>query len=108
MRRRFRYDEKAGKLVEITSEDNPVRRDDLLYHDRGYEGMRASDGTDISSRTKHRAYMKANGLTTMDDFKDIWAKSAEKRADYYMGRTGAITREDIGRVIHELEHKNRK
>lgn len=45
--------------------------------DRHYDGLRAPDGTDISSRTKHRNYMKSRGLTTVDDFSGTW-KSAEK------------------------------
>lgn len=47
-----------------------------LAGDRHYDGMRAPDGTDISTRTKHREYMKRNNLTTVDDFKNTW-KSAE-------------------------------
>ena len=44
-----------------------------------YEGLRASDGTDISTRAKHRAYMKANNLTTIDDFRDTWKKNERER-----------------------------
>ncbi len=50
-----------------------------LAGDRHYEGMRAPDGTDISSRTKHREYMKKHGLTTMDDYKDSWSKAQSQR-----------------------------
>lgn len=50
-----------------------------LAGDRHYDGMRASDGTDISTRSKHRAYMKAKGLTTADDYQQTWAKAAEER-----------------------------
>lgn len=50
-----------------------------LAGDRHYYGLRATDGTDISSRAKHRAYMKAKGLTTADDFTQTWAKAAEER-----------------------------
>lgn len=51
----------------------------VLAGDRHYEGMRATDGTDISSRSKHRAYMKANNLTTADDFQKTWSKNMEER-----------------------------
>ena len=50
-----------------------------LAGDRHYDGLRATDGTDISSRSKHRAYMKEKGLTTADDFKETWAKSNRER-----------------------------
>jgi hypothetical protein len=108
MRRKFRYDEKLDCLVEITREDVPRRRDDLLQNDRIYDGMKATDGTDISSRTKHREYMKANGLTTMDDFKEEWSKAAEERAKYYTGEKGAVKGEDIARAIHQLESRRNR
>ena len=80
-----------------------------LAGDRHYDGLRAPDGSDISSRTKHREYMRRNGLTTADDFKDTWAKAGQKRAEYYQGKGGgAVTRDDIGRAIHQLENAPRK
>ena len=73
--------------------------DNPLAGDRGYDGLRAQDGTDISSRSKHREYMKRHGLTTADDFKDTWAKAEKARAEYRTtGRGGAITRDDIARA----------
>lgn len=36
--------------------------------DRFYENTKATDGTDIGSRRKHRDYMKANGLAPASDF----------------------------------------
>lgn len=50
-----------------------------LAGDRHYDGLKATDGTDISTRTKHREYMKANGLTMDSDFKETWAKAAKER-----------------------------
>lgn len=54
--------------------------------DRHYDGMRAPDGTDISSRTKHRQYMKEKGLTTADDFTGVWGKAQQQRELYRMGQ----------------------
>lgn len=51
----------------------------VLAGDRHYDGLRASDGTDISSRTKHREYMKRTGLTTADDFQSTFAKAEKDR-----------------------------
>jgi putative FmdB family regulatory protein len=50
-----------------------------LAGDRHYDGMRAPDGTDISSRTKHREYMHRHGLTTADDFSGQWRKAEKER-----------------------------
>lgn len=54
--------------------------ENALASERHYEGMRATDGADISTRAKHRAYMKEKGVTTADDFKDTWKKAREDRA----------------------------
>jgi hypothetical protein len=50
-----------------------------LAGDRHYENLQAPDGTDISSRTKHRQYMKANNLTIADDYKGTWNAAAKVR-----------------------------
>ena len=97
-------------LVEKTADNSPQRQttDGILWSDRSYDGLKAPDGTDISSRTKHRAYMQSRGLTTIDDFKDTWA-NAEKARDAYrtQGIGGAVSRDDIGRAIHQLENRRR-
>lgn len=52
---------------------------DALVNDRHYEGLKATDGTDISSRAKHRAYMREHNLTTIDDFTETWKQQARER-----------------------------
>jgi predicted nucleic acid-binding Zn ribbon protein len=76
--------------------------ENVLAGDRYYDGLRATDGTDISSRSKHREYMRRNGLTTADDFKGTWEKAAKEREAYRQGKagTGAITRNDIAEAWH--------
>jgi len=71
-----------------------------LAGDRHYEGMQATDGTDISSRSKHRAYMKANNLTTIDDYSKTWSKNAEDR-NAFRGAThqDKSLRQDIAQAI---------
>lgn len=64
--------------------------------DRHYDGMRASDGTDISSRTKHRAYMKSKGLTTADDYKETWAKAERERTAL---RTGTFQDKELRETL---------
>lgn len=107
-RRRYVYDEKLGRLVELTAE--PTQRanaqDHLgsLWGDRHYDGMRASDGEDISSRKKHREYMKRHGVTTADDFKNTWAQARQQRDEYYT-RGGTVRRQDIVASIEKLQHR---
>ena len=105
-RRRWIQDRKTGELIEVTADYIPEMRTDsgALWGDSSYDGMRAPDGTDISSRTKHREYMKAHGVTTMDDFKDTWAQAKASRERYYT-EGGSFKRADIERAIHKLQNR---
>ena len=105
-RRRFiQMKEPPYELIEVTDDYRaPTRGDSALWGERSYEGMHAPDGTDISSRTKHREYMKAKGLTTMDDFKDSWAQAKESR-ERYMTEGGSFKRADIERAIYQLQNR---
>lgn len=105
-RRRWIQDRRTGELIEVTADYIPEMRTDsgALWGDSSYEGMKAPDGTDISSRTKHREYMKANNLTTMDDFQNSWAKAKESR-ERYMTEGGSFKRADIERAIHQLQNR---
>lgn len=105
-RRRYVYDPTTKEMVEITQDAKLETRADAgaLWGDRHYEGMRATDGTDISSRSKHRAYMKANNLTTADDFTDSWAKAKEKREKLFT-QGGTFTRNDIERAMYQLQSR---
>ncbi len=75
-----------------------------LAGDRHYDGLRASDGTDISTRSKHRQYMRERGLTTVDDYRGEWARAAKERAELREG-VDPSRRPDIVRAIAELENK---
>jgi hypothetical protein len=110
MRRRYRYDPESGEMVEITPGYQPPSRKTALNHmgglwgDRHYDGLRATDGADISTRKRHREYMKRNGLTTADDFKQTWADAKEKR-EHYMQHGGSIRRQDIAEAISKLQRR---
>lgn len=101
---RRRYVQINGELVEIKDDYTPSLRTDsgALWGDRSYDGMRATDGTDISTRSKHREYMKANRLTTMDDYKDSWSQAREQR-DRLFNQGGSFRRSDIERAISKLQ-----
>lgn len=105
-RRRYVQDPMTGELIEITADYQPTLRNDsgALWGDSSYDGLRATDGTDISSRTKQRQYMKANNLTTVDDFKDSWARAKEQRERYFK-QGGSFDRSAIERAIHQLQNR---
>jgi hypothetical protein len=93
-----------GQLVEVDPNTyQPAGRvaDSALWGDRHYEGAQAPDGSDISSRTKHREYMARTGLTTVDDFSGQWAQQAKAREDFYTsGGDHRARREDLARAIY--------
>lgn len=107
-RRRWIQDRHTGELIEVTLDHQAELRTDsgALWGDRNYDGVRAPDGTDISSRTKHREYMRATGLTTTDDFKDTWAKAKQERERLY-SQGGTFRRQDIERAMHQLQERRR-
>lgn len=94
-----------GTLVEVDLESRGTNRhqaDGALWGDRGYDGMRTTDGVDISSRTKHRDYMKRHNLATYDDFQGEFERRRAERDAYRSGERGSVNRMDIERAIDRL------
>jgi hypothetical protein len=110
---RRRYIAVGNKWVEVTSDyvQPASKQDHVLWNpDRGYENLKSPiDGADISSRSKHREYMKANGLCTIDDMKGVNSRNQAVKEAYRQGHsgTGAVQKEHIARAIAELERKRR-
>ena len=75
-----------------------------LAGDRHYEGLAASDGTLINSRTKHREYMKRNGLTIAEDYRGEW-KGAAKERDQRFGGQITDSRAIIEREFTKAEQR---
>lgn len=103
-RRRWLYTVGGRPLetpVEVSEDYVPPDSDRApVFTDRYMEGARATDGTDIGSRQKRRAYMQAHGLADADDYKGVWAKAAEQRAAFYGGRHDTeARREAIARAL---------
>jgi len=73
----------------------------LAGGDRLYQDLRASDGTDISTRSKHREYMKSRGITTIDDYSQTWKREAIKRAERLEG-VDPDRKSDIVDAVHRL------
>ena len=77
-----------------------------------YEGMRVRDPrdpqkfVDISTRTKHRAFMREHGLATMDDFGETWQRAERERKARLAGEDPTRKR-DIAQAIAQLEARPR-
>ena len=92
----------CGALTERFFETVPaLALSNALAGDRHYDGLRATDGTDISSRSKHRAYMREKNLTTADDFTQTWAKAEAQRREIFAGQD-STRGHDIARAIDKL------
>jgi len=93
-------------LVEVTGDYTPPLPVDsgALWGDRGYDGMRATDGAPIDSRSKHREYMRARGLTTADDYSGEWAEARRIRDEWYTKGRDPSRREDVARALEKVKH----
>lgn len=79
-------------------------RVDVSYMD----GLRATDGTDISSKRKRREYMHVNGLADTSDFKEHWVKAAKRRDEVLSGNSDTKERREIiGRALYAAKGKRR-
>ena len=109
MTRRRWIQQPDGSLVEVDPHSGGTPRngngDDALWGDRSYDGLVAADGTDISSRTKHREYMKRTGMTTYDDFAGEFARKRKERDEYHLGQRGSIKKNDINAAIEYLKSR---
>lgn len=109
MRRRFIQDPVTFELIEVTQDyvapaRESAKNNGALWNDRHYDGVKATDGTDISTRAKHREYMKRNNLTTVDDFKSTWAQAQKQRESFYT-QGGSVRRSDVERAIYQIGNK---
>lgn len=79
-RRRYVWDPEQGCTVEVGGDYVGQRRNGGLTSEAEvYGNLQATDGTDISSRRKHREYMAHNGLAMAEDYTDTWAKARAER-----------------------------
>lgn len=79
-RRRYVYNDETKQVEEVSPDwtDTP-RRAPVPTEQIVFGNLTATDGTDISSRKKHREYMKSNGLALTGDFKETWERAAKER-----------------------------
>ena len=106
-RRTFR--QVRGVFVEVTPQaaarSSDAQHHGALFNDREYEGLRASEGADISTRKKHREYMHRTGLTTACDFTNEWATAAKKREKFFSAEPDPARRRDIERALSDVGGK---
>lgn len=91
----------CARIVLYSAKNNP------LAGDRHYDGLRATDGADISTRSKHREYMRAKNLTTIDDFTETWKKAEKEREKLFTGAPSSERKEDIARAFRQLESRRK-
>lgn len=102
-RKRYRYDALLQQLVEIYDDWQPTPRVEVMPG-TCYDGQRAQDGTDISSRQKHHEWLRQNNLADTSDFTDVWAKAKRQRERVLSGETAKpARREALERAAHQLE-----
>lgn len=102
MRRRF-IQLPDGTLVDSADYEHPPLRADAgaLWGDAHYDGLRATDGTPIDTREKHRAYMRSHGLTTVDDFTEQWQRDRARRDAFYTSAPDPERVRDIARAVEK-------
>jgi hypothetical protein len=96
---RRRYIQRDGVLIEVPLNyaPPPPNTDSVLWNDRPYQDM---NDPRFSSRSQHREFMKREGLTTVDDFKDNFKQAREKRLAFYRGED-ASRKEDVARALEK-------
>lgn len=75
-----------------------------LANDRHYQDMKGPNGEDLSSRTKHREFMKQTGLTTVDDYKGFFGEKQREREALRQGELRdpnlkAIVTEEVMKAV---------
>lgn len=112
-RRRYVYrrNPDTGQVESVEVGEDYVQPDSErvpVTTDRYMEGIRATDGTDISSRQKRNEWMKRNNFVDVSDCQGMWAKAAKEREAISQGKHDkAARREAIGRAIHQLEQRRK-
>lgn len=78
-RGRYVFVEELGKCVPVGEDwsDTP-RRAQVPTEEIVYGNAKATDGTPINSRKKHREYLKRNGLAMANDFSEGYRERVKK------------------------------
>lgn len=108
-RGRWVWDKARGEMVPASEYVPPAPEDRALMvvTDRYMEGVRAEDGTDISSRQKRAEYMRRNGLADAADYRQHHAERPKREAQAEARELARVT-ESVGRTAYELTQKRRR
>lgn len=100
-RRRWIYDQ-HGVAHEVSSDYVQPLPDAgrFLWNDREYQDM---NDPRFNSRSTHRQFMRDNGLSTMDDYKNEWAKAAKERAAWYTEGRDPSRKNDVQRALELVQ-----
>lgn len=113
MRRRYVYRQnpETGQVesIEVGDDYTPPDAERVpVFTDRFMEGVRATDGTDISNRWKRREWMKRRDLVDVDDCKGMWAEAEKRREAMAQGKHDtAERREAVQRAMYQLSQRGR-
>ena len=111
-RRRFVYREVSPGQVEsfeVGRDWTPSGRGNLKSEEEIYGHLTAPDGTDISTRKRHRDYQALHGLTLAEDYKESWKKAAKERARAFTeGPSSKTRRESIERAMYQAVNRRGK
>lgn len=108
-RRRYRFDPETKRMVEVddswteTPRRAPVGTEELVYGK-----LRATDGTVLDTRRKHREYMRQHGYAVASDFTETWARAEREREGIRRGENDKRPRrEALERAWHELSSRRK-
>lgn len=76
----------------------------MIQREKTWANLTTVDGEDISSRTKHREYMKRNNLVPFDDYKEHWEKARIEREKHFTDGSDdkKRRREDVERATYKV------
>jgi hypothetical protein len=105
-RGRWIWDEAQQKLVSAEEYEPPSHAvDGPIMSGRCNENLVAPDGTDIGTRARRKAWMKATGTADASDYTQAWKKAAAEKAARARGefKPDKKLRDLIGRELYKAK-----
>lgn len=108
----WKWNLETHQLEELGAEDitapSPIRRSEAEI----YSNLQATDGTDLSTRKRHRDYMAANDLVMTSDVKGVIAKAEAVRQLHREGKSTPEEKrrrtEHVAQSFYELRERKRR
>lgn len=94
----------VAKCPECNKKATRIIEPPMIMRDASWGNLFTPDGVDISSRNKHRDYMKKHNLVPADDFKETWAKAREERDKHFTDGSDdkKARREAVAKATHQI------